>query len=233
LKLHSVRRCGFGFTLVELLVVIGIIALLISILLPSLARAREAGQRTKCLSNLRQLGMAFTMYTNENEQSYPRPAGGVAGGVPEDWIHWEPARNIEDSVIGQFLGRPVNPEMLRCPSDLIESHKFTYKYSYTVNFNMCKIVSQGRPLKTTQVRNASEKILIVEESSETIDDGCWAWQGTLGNGRNVVSARHDRQTEDSTDLTKGRANVAFCDGHAEFVQRSESFDARFWDPLKN
>lgn len=35
------------------------------------------------------------------------------------------------------------------------------------------------------------------------------------------------------NLTKGRANVAFCDGHAEFIQRSESFDARFWDPRKN
>src|SRR5665213_2332622 len=51
-----------GFTLVELLTVIGIIALLISILLPTLTKAREAAQRTACLSNLRQVHLAFVFY---------------------------------------------------------------------------------------------------------------------------------------------------------------------------
>jgi prepilin-type N-terminal cleavage/methylation domain-containing protein len=73
------RSRSRGFTLVELLVVIGIIALLVSILLPSLTRAREAAMRTQCLSNLRQISQFLSMYAVANNDQVPLGASGGGG----------------------------------------------------------------------------------------------------------------------------------------------------------
>src|SRR6478672_9566805 len=69
---QSIRsRSRHAFTLVELLVVIGIIAILISVLLPVLASARRAGYKTKCLASLHQIGDGFKMYAAENSGYWP------------------------------------------------------------------------------------------------------------------------------------------------------------------
>jgi prepilin-type N-terminal cleavage/methylation domain-containing protein len=60
-----------GFTLIELLVVIAIIAILAALLLPVLSRAKEQGRRAKCISNLRQIGLACQMYGNDNREHLP------------------------------------------------------------------------------------------------------------------------------------------------------------------
>jgi len=73
---------NFGFTLIELLIVIAIIALLMAILLPALSRAREMGKRAVCLTQLRQLQLAWNMYCDDNEDKVP------AGDVCYSWEFW-------------------------------------------------------------------------------------------------------------------------------------------------
>jgi prepilin-type N-terminal cleavage/methylation domain-containing protein/prepilin-type processing-associated H-X9-DG protein len=65
------RRAG-GFTLIELLVVIAIIAILVAMLLPALGRAKEAGRKTRCASNLHNMGLAMLMYADDNDGFIPR-----------------------------------------------------------------------------------------------------------------------------------------------------------------
>jgi prepilin-type N-terminal cleavage/methylation domain-containing protein/prepilin-type processing-associated H-X9-DG protein len=110
-----------GFTLVELLVVIGIIALLISILLPSLSKARAAGQRVACQSNLRQLVLATHMFAQEHggfiPQAYNNGSGVMRGSntpLAKTWDFSEPMWGWEYALM-KYMKR--NKPVFRCAAD--------------------------------------------------------------------------------------------------------------------
>ena len=99
---RSARRAAF--TLVELLVVIGIIALLISILLPALGKARKQALNTNCMSNLRTIGQAIQIYAAENKGKVPAHPGGGS------WL-WDVTTNTRDTLLKNGSARKV----LYCP----------------------------------------------------------------------------------------------------------------------
>ena len=127
-----------GFTLVELLVVIGIIALLISILLPALGKARRQSQTIACLSNLRQIGLGYQMYAQDNQDWMPfikNPTWNDPGN-----LYWFKA-------LSSYLGKNIDPMtapdsevakvVMACPAWRLETSdqsRTGYRPGYGQNF---------------------------------------------------------------------------------------------------
>jgi prepilin-type N-terminal cleavage/methylation domain-containing protein/prepilin-type processing-associated H-X9-DG protein len=232
----TMPRRNNAFTLVELLIVIGIIAVLIGILMPALQRARETANRTACLSNLRQLTSAMIMYTQANRGRFPAPG---TAQLPDDWIFWEDTRNPNEGALVPYVdaSRTFVGRVYVCPSDDIDTHKSSYKYSYSVNWYMClKDRTPGKGVNIAQVIRPCDKILFVDESAETVDDGCWAVDNWFTDRQNMLSNRHQRKNEKSRDTKKitlengGRGNVSFVDGHCDFIDRTLAVDPAYYLP---
>jgi prepilin-type N-terminal cleavage/methylation domain-containing protein/prepilin-type processing-associated H-X9-DG protein len=105
-----------GFTLVELLVVLAIIAILAGLLLPALARAKSSSKRASCLSNLRQIGIGFEMYVSDHEGRFPdrRDLKLELGFMP--WTNWPPSDPRSGWAAATLKQYVVDPAVWSCPS---------------------------------------------------------------------------------------------------------------------
>lgn len=258
LRRRAVRQAA-AFTLVELLVVIGIIALLISILMPALNKARQGAYAVQCMSNLRQVGTAIVMYVGDTSNRgkwptlAPAPSAAKDYRQPSDWIHWQtlpaPARNINDSSIAKYVGvrGKALQSLLRCPLDTIENHKpkaapydwaGPYLYSYSFNSKIGTVnAATIKWIGTSHVKNPAFKVLLAEEIAP--NDPYWAptfinaGQAVPTGKSDYLTTRHGNKSDEFKkpgQETRPGGHVACADGHVEKLTTREAFDRRRADP---
>lgn len=125
--LHTVSP-HHGFTLVELLVVIAVIAILAAMLLPALANAKEKGKTVACINNLKQIYLAISMYATDHEDDLP-PAEihpGNGGPYQESWVAiLANGGHLPAPISGYYTDLATGNSVFRCPSGKPEVYSFT------------------------------------------------------------------------------------------------------------
>jgi len=225
---QKIRRTR-GFTLVELLVVIGIIALLISILLPALNAAKERANRVKCSSNLRQIGQGLLLYANDNKGIYPRTPANTGGsytaftqsaGSTATDPFGTPALGVNDVTAAMFLlvrNADINPEVFVCPSSNAEKDTLNNKPpNQRVNFYGINNLSYSfaNPYPNDAAIGAGYKL-----NGNVPADFAIAADRNDGDAITTVtsnSAASEQKKINSKNHEGDGENVLFNDGHCEW-----------------
>ena len=130
MKLIVIRRRPTGFTLIEVVVVISIVAILISLLLPSLGSAREIARQAICAANVRQIGGAYIQYANDNRGQLTIVVNGTSPHIWQDFTGWEDAwleKGLADytNVASDWSKAFTGGKIWLCPSSPVKLMKYT------------------------------------------------------------------------------------------------------------
>ncbi len=230
---RAVKRCK-GFTLLELVIVIGVIAMLSSVLLPSLSRAEQYARSIQCLNNLRVMSLAAQTYAVSNDDMYPLAHSTIRIERVRYVYAWD-FTQIKDWNTGEVRVEPGllwegshNPKVQQCPSfkgdDTWLGDPFTgynYNTSYIGYSQPADPAARPHPARVDQVESPQRTALF--------GDGQWASGANKFMRAPFQDAEHDTfvgrvgGTQGYRHL--GGTNVAFCDGHSEtWTQRHTEMD---------
>jgi len=205
-----------GFTLIELLVVIAIIAILAAILFPVFAKAREKARQSSCLSNVKQISLAFMQYVQDYDERFPGYAFGSSTVDP--WICWP----------NQMQAYIKNWQVYACPSSPY-NNRVNYTY-HGVTYPQLPCYAPVNSLWSTaggiamaSIVSPSTKWLLADSNHAVLGDirgyltsaACGQW----GCGRNV-NTTHIWEVVHNEGI-----NIGFCDGHAKWLQANTAWGA--------
>ena len=235
---QSKRSTAAGFTLVELLVVIGVIAVLIGMLMPALQKARAASQATSCLSNLRQITNAMILFSHDNKGFLPQSCGAGTGqetfvieGVSKTmlvrwfggWNNGEKKFYAPASLLAKYLG---SADAAGCQTfeveDVFRPEYGPVDYAYNSLFARHKEWARnkesgdrtGLGVKLSKIRRPAEKAMVWDSArynNGLIDRTPWGYP-TTGNVNN------DRSDPNFHGRHNNRGNIGWADGHVSAIE---------------